>query len=249
MELNTIFLSLKNKLIKYNNKQGGYNRIRNNINDVDIIHINNYKNNLDELKEKFNIKYTSIKCNYGGFRYYLVCPVCNKKYTWLAYSFGEIACRNCNKINYISSTISKKNHKILKLNKLLKEINANINIYIWIRELLNKPNGFNSVKWSTWYFIVLKSKLKEIKKIKKPKNMNNKTFSIIIKKIKSLVIEILYIYLKNFKWKYKKFDKSKDDIFIEGQNILDEIEKKNTIHDSNNPFNFDEYSYYNIRAD
>lgn len=46
------------------------------------------------------IEVASTPCNYGGYRYWLVCPQCGKRYGVLYFKNDRWACRKCQKLVY-----------------------------------------------------------------------------------------------------------------------------------------------------
>lgn len=58
----------------------------------------NYTGEKESIEEKINLEKT--KCNYGGYRYWFVCPRCNEKYRILYIRNNRYRCRFCNKVNY-----------------------------------------------------------------------------------------------------------------------------------------------------
>lgn len=67
----------------------------------------------------------SISCNYGGIRYFYVCPCCRKRYRHLYISRGKkhprLICRKCRYLSYRCQSESEYDRVILKLCKLLKK--------------------------------------------------------------------------------------------------------------------------------
>ena len=56
-----------------------------------------------EKKEKdYNIFLTKTSCHYGGFRYWFICPVCNKKMGTLHLKGkSDFTCRHCLNLSYV----------------------------------------------------------------------------------------------------------------------------------------------------
>lgn len=50
---------------------------------------------------KYSIQLTKTKCNYGGYRYWWLCPSCSKRVSVL-YCAGAYVCRHCIGANYQS---------------------------------------------------------------------------------------------------------------------------------------------------
>lgn len=96
----------------------------------------------------------SIPCNYGGLRYFYVCPFCRKRYRHLYITQGKkhprLLCRKCRYLSYRTQSENKCNRLATKLVKLL-----------YLYRLKNKP-------------ITTKDK---------PKGRHKRTFKRIIKKL------------------------------------------------------------------
>lgn len=85
----------------------------------------------------------SIPCNYGGIRYFYVCPFCRKRYKYLYITQGKkhprLACRKCRCLSYRTQSEKKYDRLISKLSKLL-------HIYQLKTVFINKrykPKGMN----------------------------------------------------------------------------------------------------------
>ncbi|MCP3698943.1 MAG: hypothetical protein GY920_10375 [Aliivibrio sp.] len=61
--------------------------------------------------------------NYGGSRFFLVCPCCNAKRKQIYFVSGNAACRTCNGLHYQSQSESHQDRKYRKLDRLLSKVN------------------------------------------------------------------------------------------------------------------------------
>lgn len=65
----------------------------------------------------------SIPCNYGGVRYFYVCPCCKRRYKHLYLVRGKkhpcLICRKCRCLSYQSQSENELGSLVLKLYKLL----------------------------------------------------------------------------------------------------------------------------------
>lgn len=57
---------------------------------------------------QFGIETIDTKCNYGGYREWLICPICKKKRLTLYYVNDEFKCRVCGNLLYDKQRESKK---------------------------------------------------------------------------------------------------------------------------------------------
>jgi hypothetical protein len=95
----------------------------------DVIHLED----LNKDQRTFSIlRIASIPCNYGGFRYFGLCPICQKKVTKLYLFKTMFACRHCLKLAYPSQ------NETLHLRLLTKKYKA--------KEKLNKDE-WTKPKW------------------------------------------------------------------------------------------------------
>lgn len=110
----------------------------------------------------------SIPCNYGGLRYFYLCPFCRKRYRHLYISRGKkhprLICRKCRGLFYTTQSENEFNRLISKLTKLL-------HTYRFRNEQINQYH--------------------------KPKGIHKKTFENIQRKIRK-VYNLINIYPINF---------------------------------------------------
>jgi hypothetical protein len=211
--------------------------------------IKQYKNNL-KLLDNNNIKYTRLKCNYGGYRYFLICPLCHKNYTWLGeYKHKDKVyyfCRKCLNLNYESSQNSKLKNKEDKLQNILYKLNYRKTIYKMLIELLYKPTGLLSGSWSGWHFSVVTENVSEINRMPKPKNMHNKTFKTLKNEAIELIEDILFTYYERFKRRYK--EEGINEFYENRLKILEDCDLRNKTYMVNGPQNA--YRFYSsIKAE
>jgi hypothetical protein len=55
-----------------------------------------------EKRHFYKIPFEKLKCNYGGYRYYFRCPLCNKRMRKLYFTNGAFLCRKCLNLSYDS---------------------------------------------------------------------------------------------------------------------------------------------------
>lgn len=79
-----------------------------------------YQNSDNKMNDEIiGLAWTS--CNFGGWRVWFVCPICNKKVAIL-YSASRLACRQCNDLKYASQSMSGFDRGIRLINKLRKRL-------------------------------------------------------------------------------------------------------------------------------
>lgn len=49
-----------------------------------------------------------ISCNFGGFRYWFICPGCFRRVVSIYFFEGRFLCRHCHSLKYISQLLTKK---------------------------------------------------------------------------------------------------------------------------------------------
>jgi hypothetical protein len=110
-----------------------------------------------EFKSKgktYNI--VSIDCNYGGKRYFVICPYCHKRFTRLYIVNGILKCRKCGNLNYFSQQKNKRTYILYQLDCILKELQCKASMEYYNKSGLLSPA----------YFM---AKLKKPEKMKKTK--------------------------------------------------------------------------------
>lgn len=116
----------------------------------------NYRaNDYDEwnnIKEKFYL--SQLSNNYGGNRYYLICPSCNNRFRFLYIRNGYFRCRNCNKLNYPMSRKGKNDIPAIKMQTILNnkfKINTKDLSYMDMADYVPiKPKGMHWVTYHKW---------------------------------------------------------------------------------------------------
>lgn len=92
------------------------------------------------IKQKVKFDFTS--CNYGGFRYWFLCPGCGKR-ARILYGVGKyFLCRDCCNLTYGSKLESKADQANRKAQHIRKKLG------IKPRETIFKPKGMH---WKTFY--------------------------------------------------------------------------------------------------
>jgi hypothetical protein len=74
-------------------------------------------------QHSYVIPFEKQSCNYGGFRYYFHCPLCNKRIRKLYFTHGALICRKCLNLGYDSQRLRPSTRNMLltsKIEKLLK---------------------------------------------------------------------------------------------------------------------------------
>lgn len=99
----------------------------------------------------------SIPCNYGGIRYFYLCPYCRKRYKHLYITRGKkhprLACRKCCYLFYRTQSETQYDRLISGLSKLLHNYRLNT---VFINKT-NKPKGMTKKR-----FYKIKSKIENI---------------------------------------------------------------------------------------
>lgn len=86
------------------NGSGRHGEYRQTIEDLSSLDIRGVKpiHELDYYLKKYKFALTYTRCNYGGKRYWFVCPVCERRVAILYRGNGAYACRKCQGLPYIS---------------------------------------------------------------------------------------------------------------------------------------------------
>ncbi len=56
-------------------------------------------------KPSYKIYFEKQLCNYGGYRYFFRCPLCQSRMRKLYFAYGAISCRKCLNLSYYSQRI------------------------------------------------------------------------------------------------------------------------------------------------
>lgn len=96
------------------------------------------------------IKLSTTECNYGGVRYWLVCPCCNERTTRLYIVNSHFRCRTCANINYRSQQRTKTdfNYYLPLMEKLAKEVDGDFEVSPAIADFPSKPE---TMKWKKYF--------------------------------------------------------------------------------------------------
>lgn len=116
----------------------------------------------------------SIPCNYGGIRYFYVCPFCRKRYRHLYITQGKkhprLACRKCCCLSYRTQSEKEYDRLISKLFKLLYTYKLRTTFI----KKTHKPKGMNrrrfdkikskveNISWQLRNYPLLQEELKKI---------------------------------------------------------------------------------------
>lgn len=137
------------------------------VTDYKQLSIKNIVSNIHSVKDyvRFNghkVKLTTTSPNYGGVRYWFVCPICGKRKGTLYDVKSVMACRTCAKLYYpLQDNKVQRDHisKFIYYDKLLADIRTELNPkYAWhfhnylrydpiTLSLHNKPKGMH---WNTY---------------------------------------------------------------------------------------------------
>lgn len=71
------------------------------------------------------IKIDAMPCNYGGYRFFAFCPVCNRRIRTLYLCKTVFACRHCLRMGYASQNQTLYERVLLKKDKVGQKINNN----------------------------------------------------------------------------------------------------------------------------
>lgn len=109
---------------------GGHNKKNNELYSYDKIWA---KTSIINHENKYYLRHgldskdiTRQKCNFGGYRYYLICPKCNNKYTYLLksnkYNDYKYLCRKCEGVTYTGQTVDTATRIKFKIDRLKKKL-------------------------------------------------------------------------------------------------------------------------------
>jgi len=92
-------------------------------------------------KKPYNycIQLTKTRCNYGGSRYWLICPSCSKR-TGVLYCAGTYVCRYCIGANYQSQLQQPIDRIYNRLNAIRERLGWQVGI---IKGIGDKPKGMH----------------------------------------------------------------------------------------------------------
>lgn len=137
------------------------------VTDYKQLNIKNIVSNIHSVKDHVRFKGHKVKLattfpNYGGVRYWLVCPICDKRKGTLYDVNSVMACRDCAKLYYPlqENTVQRDNFsQFLYYDRLLSKIRTELNpkfewvFYSYLRyepitlSLQTKPKGMH---WTTY---------------------------------------------------------------------------------------------------
>ena len=76
----------------------------------------------ENKKHSYQIPFEKQKCNYGGYRYYFRCPLCNKRMRKLYFTNGAFLCRKCLNLGYYTQRRIPSRRYWLMQNKIEKKL-------------------------------------------------------------------------------------------------------------------------------
>lgn len=85
-----------------------------------VVHLERIKG---EKLHTATIKISTVPCNYGGFRYYALCPICQKRVRTLYLHQNLLACRHCFRMGYMSQNATLSQRLRTKRRAIGKKIN------------------------------------------------------------------------------------------------------------------------------
>jgi hypothetical protein len=71
-----------------------------------FVHGSNIIEDIDFVIDRYMIDIDSTECNYGGWREWLICPICEKRKLSLFYQDYEFKCKECAGLLYDIQTVS-----------------------------------------------------------------------------------------------------------------------------------------------
>lgn len=104
--------------------------------DTSIVYIP-YKREGEEYKQA--VKINKTPCNYGGFRYWFICPKCNNRVAKL-YRNGIFVCRKCIGVNYKCQLKQPRDREFKRLNALRDRLGWEGGI---VNGIGSKPKGMH----------------------------------------------------------------------------------------------------------
>jgi hypothetical protein len=90
------------------------------------------------------IQLSRSSCNYGGYRYWFLCPQCNARVAVLCRAGKYFLCRHCHNLNYASQHENVADRMMRKARKIRKRLEGDINLTI---PVAFKPKGMH---WETF---------------------------------------------------------------------------------------------------
>lgn len=111
-----------------------------------IILLYNYykKSGVKETVEQ-HLLLSETRCNYGGSRFFFICPCCLRKADLLYGADKYFLCRRCYKLTYSSQQENVKKRMMRKARELRSQVGGGINL---LESFPEKPKGMH---WRTYY--------------------------------------------------------------------------------------------------
>jgi len=119
-------LNIPRTLKKFKEAPGIYCIVDGKINLFITEHCITLKRTDENLLLTEKIEVFSMSCNYGGFRYFGVCPCCKKKVSALYLNTAYFACRTCLNLCYRSQNRTLSDRLYEKENKIEKKLNNDL---------------------------------------------------------------------------------------------------------------------------
>lgn len=154
------------------------------VTDYKQLNIKNVVSNIDSVKDyvRFNghkVKLTTTSLNYGGVRYWLVCPVCGKRKGILYDVNSVMACRTCAKLYYP-----------LQENKVQRD---SVSQFLYYDRLLSKARTELNPKFEWAFYSYLRYDPISLSLHTKPKGMHWSTYNNKIEHIDQLINKALLL--------------------------------------------------------
>lgn len=155
------------------------------VTDYKQLNIKDVVSNIHSVKDyvRFNghkVKLTTTSPNYGGVRYWLVCPICDKRKGTLYDVKSVMACRACAKLYYP-----------LQENKVQRD---SISQFLYYDRLLSKARTELNPKFEWAFYSYLRYDPITFSLHSKPKGMHWSTYNNKIEHIDQLINKALLLY-------------------------------------------------------
>lgn len=89
---------------------------------------------------ELSVSLTQTSCQYGGSRYWFVCPECSRRVAVVILDCPQVACRHCLSLTYASQSENLIGRSWRKRDKYMAKLGGKDNLYL-------KPKGMH---WKTW---------------------------------------------------------------------------------------------------
>ena len=107
------------------------------------------------LDRELEVELTTTPCNYGGFRYWFLCPHCGNNKTVLLYDGNALACRSCSGTDHTSLNRTKTDsfYYFEQAKKVAQKIDNNFEWNGWIGNGIfpDRPKNMHyKTYWQLW---------------------------------------------------------------------------------------------------